>query len=95
MSGRPRRVRSIQSYIARSDANSGLGPLKAGTGNRVGITHYLWYNIQSQSNKGPLDFVNNQQYYNTLQWTQGQLRPSFRPSPRQSQYTYYGTTNTI
>ena len=95
MAGRPRIVRSIQSYITRSDANSGLGPLKAGTGNRVGITNYLWYNIQTQAKKGPKDFINNPRYYNTLQWTQGQLNPPFRPSPRQSQYTYYGTISRV
>ena len=69
---------------------SGLGPLKAGTGNRVGITNYLWYNIQTQSKKGPLDFVNTNDYYQTLQWQRyGNLRPSFRPSPRLSKYKYY------
>jgi hypothetical protein len=84
MSGRPRIVRSIQSYVNHSDANSGLGPLKAGTPNKVGVTHYLWYNLQSQASQGPLDFVNNPAYYQTLQWqTYGNLRPPFRPSPRQ------------
>ena len=63
MAGRPRKVRSIQSYIINSDTHSGLGPLKAGTGQSVGITNYLWYNIQLRANKGPLDFVNSQLYY--------------------------------
>jgi hypothetical protein len=89
MAGRPRKVRSIQSYINNSDAHSGLGPLKAGTGNRVGITNYLWYNIQTQAKKGPRDFINNPLYYQTLQFqTYGNLRPSFVASPRQG-YTNY------
>jgi hypothetical protein len=90
MAGRSRVMRNIQSYVNHSDSNSGLGPLKAGTGNRVGITNYLWYNIQTQSKKGPLDFVNTNDYYQTLQWQRyGNLRPSFRPSPRLSKYKYY------
>ena len=89
MAGRPRVVRSIQSYINRSDANSGLSMLKAGTAPKVGVTHYLWYNLQSQCAQGPLDFVNSKVYYNTLQWqTYGNLRPSFVPSPRQA-YTNF------
>jgi len=89
MAGRPRIVRSIQSYINNSDAHSGLGTLKAGTPNKVGVTHYLWYNLQTRSNQGPLDFVNSPLYYKTLQWqTYGNLRPSFVSSPRQA-YTNF------
>jgi hypothetical protein len=89
MAGRPRRVRSIQSYINSSDANSGLSMLKAGTPPKVGVTHYLWYNLQTQANQGPLDFVNSQAYYKTLNWqTYGNLRPSFVASPRQA-YTSF------
>ena len=58
MAGRPRRVRSIQSYINHSDTHSGLGPMKAGSGPKIGVTHYLWYNLQTQTAQGPLDFVN-------------------------------------
>jgi hypothetical protein len=89
MAGRPHRVRSIQSYINHSDTNSGLGPLKAGTPNKVGVTHYLWYNLQTQSNQGPLDFVNTQAYYKTLNWQLlGNNRPSFTSNPRQA-YTSF------
>lgn len=89
MAGRPHRVRSIQSYINRSDANSGLGPLKAGTPTKVGVTHYLWHNLKTEANQGPLDFLNSQVYYNTLQWQRyGNLRPSFTPCPRQA-YTSF------
>ena len=89
MAGRPRRVRSIQSYINHSDTHSGLGPMKAGSGPKIGVTHYLWYNLQTQTAQGPLDFVNNPAYNNTLQWrVYGRLGPTygnvpFRPSPRQ------------
>jgi len=84
MAGRPRVVRSIQSYVNNSDTHSGLGPLKAGTPNKIGVTHYLWYNLQSQASQGPLDFFNNASYYQSLQWQRyGNLRPRFRPSPRQ------------
>lgn len=89
MAGRPRKVRSIQSYINNSDAHSGLSMLKAGTPPKVGVTHYLWHNLQTQSNQGPLDFVNTQAYYKTLNWqTYGNLRPSFTSNPRQA-YTSF------
>jgi hypothetical protein len=89
MAGRPRKVRSIQSYINHSDAHSGLSMLKAGTAPQVGVTRNFWWNYQTQSSQGPLDFVNSQEYYKTLQWQRyGNLRPSFVPSPRQG-YTNY------
>jgi len=85
MAGRPRIVRSIQSYINRSDAKSGLSMLKSGTPPKVGVTHYYWHNLATQANPGPLSFNNNPLYYQTLQWQRyGNLRPSFRPSPRTS-----------
>ena len=89
MAGRPRKVRSIQSYINHSDSQSGLSMLKAGTAPQVGVTRNFWWNYQTESSKGPLDFVNTQEYYQTLQWQcYGNLRPSFVPSPRQG-YTNY------
>jgi hypothetical protein len=89
MAGRPRKVRSIQSYINHSDSQSGLSMLKAGTAPCVGVTHYLWYNYQTQCSKGPLDYVNTQAYYNTLNWQKyGNLRPSFTSNPRQA-YTSF------
>ena len=85
MAGRSRIVRNIQSYINRSDAKSGLGMLKEGFPPRVGVTHYYWHNLATQSNPGPQSFNNSPFYYQTLQWQRyGNLRPSFRPSPRTS-----------
>ena len=92
MAGRPRKIRSIQSYINNSDAHSGLSMLKAGTPTKVGVTHYLWYNLKTQANQGPLDFVNTQVYYNTLNWQLlGNNRPSFTSNPRQA-YTSFTAT---
>jgi len=89
MAGRPRKVRSIQSYINHSDSQSGLSMLKAGTAPQVGVTRNFWWNYQTESSKGPLDFVNSQEYYQTLQWQCfGNLRPSFVPSPRQGYKNY-------
>lgn len=89
MAGRRSIVRSIQSYVNRSDANSGLGPLKAGTAPSIGRTQWTWFPIQTQCSPGPLNFVNSQAYYNTLQWQKyGNLRPSFVNSPRQA-YTNF------
>jgi hypothetical protein len=89
MAGRRSIVRSIQSYINRSDAKCGLGPLKAGTAPAIGNTQWTWYPLQTQCAKGPNDFNNSQVYYQTLQWQKyGNLRPSFVPSPRQA-YTNF------
>ena len=89
MAGRPRIVRSIQSYINRSDAKSGLSMLKSGTPPKVGVTRYYWHNLATQANPGPLSFVNNPLYYQTLQWQRyGNLRPSFRPSPRERMHNF-------
>lgn len=89
MAGRPRRVRSIQSYINHSDAHSGLSMLKAGTPNKIGNTQWTWYPQKTQAHQGPFDFINTQTYYNTLNWqTYGNLRPSFTNNPRQA-YTSF------
>jgi hypothetical protein len=50
MAGRSRKVRLIQSYINHSDTHSGIGTLKQGTPPKTGVTHYLWYNLQTQAN---------------------------------------------
>ena len=89
MAGRRSIVRSIQSYVNRSDAQSGLGPLKAGTGPAIGRTQWTWLPLQSQCSKGPNDYNNSHAYYQTLQWqTYGNLRPSFVQNPRQA-YTNF------
>ena len=38
MAGRPRRIRSIQSYINNIDNNTFSGPMKMGTAPSVGVT---------------------------------------------------------
>jgi len=45
--------------------NSGLGPMKEGTAPKIGITHYYWKNLQTQSSPGPLSFLNSNAYYAT------------------------------
>ena len=51
MAGRPRRIRSIQSYINSIDNTTFSGPMKMGTGPRVGVTRNFWYNYQTQVNQ--------------------------------------------
>ena len=53
MAGRPRRIRSIQSYINNIDNNSFSGPMKMGTSPSIGVTHYYWHNYQTQCNQNP------------------------------------------
>ena len=51
MAGRPRRIRSIQSYINHIDNNTFSGPMKMGTAPSVGITRNFWYNYQTNCNQ--------------------------------------------
>ena len=53
MAGRPRRIRSIQSYINNIDNNTFSGPMKMGTSPSIGVTRNYWYNYQTQCNQKP------------------------------------------
>ena len=50
MAGRPRKIRSIQSYGNHIDNNTASGPMKMGTAPSVGITRYYWHNLQTYAN---------------------------------------------
>jgi hypothetical protein len=51
MAGRPKRIRSIQSYVNHIDNNTFSGPMKMGTSPSVGVTRNYWYNYQTQCNQ--------------------------------------------
>ena len=53
MAGRPRRIRSIKSYINNIDAHTFSGPMKSGTPPSVGVTRNYWYNYLTQCNHNP------------------------------------------
>jgi hypothetical protein len=53
MAGRPKRIRSIQSYINSIDNHTFSGPMKAGTPSSIGVTRNFWYNYQTQCNQDP------------------------------------------
>jgi hypothetical protein len=53
MAGRPKRVRSIQSYINNIDNNTFSGPMKSGTAPSIGVTRNYWYNYVTQCNTNP------------------------------------------
>jgi len=53
MAGRPRRIRSIQSYINNIDNNTFSGPMKSGTAPSIGVTRNYWYNYSTQCNTNP------------------------------------------
>lgn len=53
MSGKPRRIRSIQSYVNHIDNNTFSGPMKMGTGPSIGVTRNYWQNYQTQCNQNP------------------------------------------
>ena len=51
MSGKPRRIRSIQSYVNHIDNNTAAGPMKMGTSPSIGITRNHWHNYQVNCNQ--------------------------------------------
>ena len=53
MAGRPRRIRSIHSYINHIDNNTFSGPMKMGTAPSIGVTRNYWYNYVTQCNTNP------------------------------------------
>ena len=53
MAGRPRRIRSIQSYVNHIDNNTFSGPMKMGTAPSIGVTRNYWYNYVTQCNTNP------------------------------------------
>ena len=50
MAGRPKRIRSIQSYVNHIDNNTFSGPMKMGLPPSIGVTRTHWYNYQTQCN---------------------------------------------
>jgi hypothetical protein len=90
MSGKPRIIRSIQSYINHADTHAGLGPLKAGNAPSIGVTHTYWFNYQSQCQPNKLERLNPgtiANNYDDLVWLN--IRPTYTPSPKKS-YNSYG-----
>ena len=53
MAGRPKKIRSIQSYINHIDNNTFSGPMKMGTAPSIGVTRNYWYNYVTQCNTNP------------------------------------------
>ena len=50
MAGRSRAIKNVQSHVNWLDNHCGIGPLKQGTPPKTGVTHYYWFNLQSQAN---------------------------------------------
>jgi len=50
MAGRPKRIRSIQSYINNIDNHTFSGPMKMGTAPSVGVVRTYWYNYSARCN---------------------------------------------
>jgi len=53
MAGRPKKIRSIQSYINHIDNNTASGPMKIGTPPSIGVTRNYWHNYLTQCNNDP------------------------------------------
>ena len=53
MAGRPKRIRSIQSYVNHIDANTFSGPMKMGLPPSIGVTRNYWNNYLKNCNQNP------------------------------------------
>jgi hypothetical protein len=88
MAGRPRRIRSIQSYINHIDAHTFSGPMKMGTSPSIGVTRYYWHNYQTncnqQANKVKKSYAN--MVFLNINPAQTPVPAGFTPSVN---YNYY------
>lgn len=95
MAGRPRKIRSIQSYINNIDAHTFSGPMKSGTPPSIGVTHNFWYNYSTQCNNKPNQIKKN---YNNMVFlhinpSQTPVSCGFRPTTKNYYSTPYSTYN--
>ena len=95
MAGRPRIVRSIQSYVNHIDANTFSGPMKMGTSPSIGVTRNFWYNYQSQCNQkaGAVKKSYKQMVFLNINPAQTVVSAGFRPSTKGGSVTYPGAPN--
>lgn len=92
MAGRPRIVRSIQSYVNHIDAHTFSGPMKMGTSPSIGVTRNFWYNYQSQCNQkaGAVKKSYKQMVFLNINPAQTVVSAGFRPSTNDGSVTYPG-----
>jgi len=89
MAGRPRKIRSIQSYINHIDNNTASGPMKMGTAPSIGVTRNYWYNYVTQCNTNPnavKKSYNNMVFLN-INSAQTPVSAGFRPTTNYN-YSY-------
>jgi hypothetical protein len=82
MAGRPRRIRSIQSYVNNIDNNTFSGPMKSGTAPSIGVTRNYWHNYLTQCNTNPNQVkksYNNMVFLN-INPSQTPVTAGFRPT---------------
>jgi len=89
MAGRPKKIRSIKSYINNIDNHTFSGPMKSGTAPSIGVTHYYWYNYATQCNTNPNQVkksYNNMVFLN-INPAQTPVSAGFRPTTNYN-YSY-------
>jgi len=89
MAGRPKRIRSINSYIAHIDNNTASGPMKCGLTSSIGNTHYYSHFYQTRGTTKTNQFkksYNNMVFLN-INSAQTPVSEGFTPS------TYVNYTN--
>ena len=89
MAGRPRKIRSIQSYVNHIDNNTASGPMKMGTAPSIGVTRNYWYNYVTQCNTNPnavKKSYNNMVFLN-INSAQTPVSAGFRPTTNYN-YSY-------
>jgi hypothetical protein len=89
MAGRPRRIRSIQSYINHIDTHTFSGPMKMGTAPSIGVTRNYWYNYSVYCNTNPNAIKKNydNMVFLNINSAQNAVPSGFRPSTNYN-YSY-------
>lgn len=89
MAGRPRRIRSIQSYVNNIDNNTFSGPMKSGTAPSIGVTRNYWHNYVTQCNTNPNQVKKSyaNMVFLNINSAQNAVSAGFRPTTNYN-YTY-------
>jgi len=89
MAGRPKKIRSIQSYINSIDNTTFSGPMKSGTAPSIGVTRNYWYNYSTQCNTNPNQIKKSyaNMVFLNINSAQNAVSAGFRPTTNNN-YSY-------
>ena len=88
MAGRPKRIRSIQSYVNHIDAHTFSGPMKSGTAPSIGVSHNYWHVYGVNCNQNPNQVKRSYQnmVFLNINSAQTPVSAGFRPTTNNGYY---------